>query len=113
MNGAGAVAGGNGNYRIEVTDFGPIRRAAVDLRPLTVFAGPSNTGKSYLAMLVYALHQCFSPSFQKPHEPIRARHIFSFNITMAEALMDQDDLRESIVDWSAQLGKERVGSAAG
>ena len=105
MNGAGAVAGGNGNYRIEVADFGPIRRAAVDLRPLTVFAGPSNTGKSYLAMLVYALHQCFSPSFQKPHEPIRARHMFSFNITMAEALMDQDDLRESIANWWAQLGR--------
>ena len=46
MSGAGAVAGGNGNYCIEVADFGPIRRAAVDLRPLTVFAGPSNTGKS-------------------------------------------------------------------
>ena len=42
---------------IEVTDFGPIVRAAVELRPLTVFVGPSNTGKSYLAMLIYALHR--------------------------------------------------------
>lgn len=42
---------------IKVSDFGPIVRAAVELRPLTVFVGPSNTGKSYLAMLVYALHR--------------------------------------------------------
>ena len=41
---------------IEVSDFGPIISAKVDLRPLTVFVGPSNTGKSYLAILLYALH---------------------------------------------------------
>ena len=44
---------------IEVADFGPIVEAKVDLRPLTVFIGPSNTGKSYLAILIYALHRFF------------------------------------------------------
>ena len=44
---------------VKVTDFGPIAKAEVDLRPLTVFVGPSNTGKSYLAILIYALHQFF------------------------------------------------------
>ena len=39
------------------TDFGPIAKAEIDLRPLTVFVGPSNTGKSYLAILLYALHK--------------------------------------------------------
>ena len=42
---------------LEVADFGPIAEAAVELRPLTVFIGPSNTGKSWLAMLIYALHR--------------------------------------------------------
>ena len=46
-----------GNLELEVTDFGPIVKANVDLRPLTVFIGPSNTGKSWLAMLIYALHR--------------------------------------------------------
>ena len=45
---------------VEVTDFGPIARARIDLRPLTVFVGPSNTGKSYLAVLIYALHRHFN-----------------------------------------------------
>ena len=44
---------------IEVQDFGPIVHAKVDLRPMTVFIGPSNTGKSYLAILLYALHRVF------------------------------------------------------
>ena len=51
---------GNGFLELEVTDFGPIEKAKIDLRPLTVFLGPSNTGKSYLAILIYALHQVFS-----------------------------------------------------
>ena len=45
---------------LSVTDFGPIEEAKVELRPLTVFVGPSNTGKSYLAVLIYALHRFFS-----------------------------------------------------
>ena len=48
-----------GNYRLDVSNFGPIVQASLELRPLTVFIGPSNTGKSYLAILIYALHQLF------------------------------------------------------
>ena len=45
--------------QLSVSDFGPIAKAELELRPLTVFIGPSNTGKSYLAILVYALHKFF------------------------------------------------------
>ena len=48
--------------KLRVTNLGPIVEADIDLRPLTVFVGPSNTGKSYLAMLIYALHSAFSGS---------------------------------------------------
>ena len=48
------------NIELEVSDFGPIVEAKLDLRPLTVFVGPSNTGKSYLAILIYALQRYFS-----------------------------------------------------
>ncbi len=44
------------NVEIVVKNFGPIAEANIDLRPLTVFVGPSNTGKTYFATLVYALH---------------------------------------------------------
>lgn len=48
------------SLELEVNDFGPIVHAKIDLRPLTVFVGPSNTGKSYLATLVYALQMYFT-----------------------------------------------------
>lgn len=46
------------DYTLGVKDFGPIAEAQIELRPMTVFVGPSNTGKSYFATLVYALHRC-------------------------------------------------------
>ncbi len=66
-----------GNFTLEVENFGPIARASVDLRPLTVFAGPSNTGKSYLAILAYALHNCFGRN-RFPHYGFYRRYpVFS------------------------------------
>ena len=54
------------NAYINVKNFGPIEKAEIDLRPLTVFVGESNTGKTYLAALIYALHQRFGGLSQFP-----------------------------------------------
>ena len=42
---------------ISVKNFGPIAKGSVDLKPLTIFVGPSNTGKSYMATAVHAVIQ--------------------------------------------------------
>ena len=47
------------DVQLSVQNFGPIASADIDLRPLTVFVGQSNTGKTYIAALIYALHQNF------------------------------------------------------
>ncbi len=57
---------GSETIELEVKDFGPIVEAKVDLRPFTVFVGPSNTGKSYLAILIYALHRFFGGNQWRP-----------------------------------------------
>ena len=54
------------DININVKNFGPIEKAEIDLRPLTVFVGESNTGKTYLAALIYALHQHFDGFSQFP-----------------------------------------------
>ena len=43
--------------RLTASNFGPIAKGEIELRPLTVFVGPSNSGKTYFAILVYALHR--------------------------------------------------------
>ena len=47
---------------VSVQDFGPIVEAVVELKPLTIFLGPSNTGKSYMATAVYTLMQAAANS---------------------------------------------------
>ena len=44
---------------IAVKNFGPIAEANIDVRPLMVFVGPSNTGKTYFATLIYTLHSIY------------------------------------------------------
>ena len=41
---------------VKVSNFGPIASGSVELRPLTMFFGPSNSGKTFLSTLVYGLH---------------------------------------------------------
>ena len=59
-------ATGDRELTLEVIDFGPLTEARIELRPLTVFVGPSNTGKSWLATLAYALHRYFDLQTTSP-----------------------------------------------
>lgn len=60
--------------RIAVENLGPIREGAIDLRPLTVFVGPSNTGKTYFAMSIYAMHRVFNGF---PRFPAMSDYLYS------------------------------------
>lgn len=46
-----------GWLRIEIENFGPIASGSFELRPLTLFIGPNNTGKSYAATLAHSIVQ--------------------------------------------------------
>lgn len=53
------AAAGRGGERvpleIEVRNFGPISRGKFRIKPLTVFVGPNNSGKTFAAMLAHAV----------------------------------------------------------
>lgn len=44
-----------GSLVLTVENLGPIREGSVELRPLTLLVGPNSSGKSYFALLAYAL----------------------------------------------------------
>lgn len=47
--------------KITVKNFGPIAEAKnIEVSPMTIFVGHSNTGKSYLAMLIYSIFKTFT-----------------------------------------------------
>ena len=51
---------------VKVKYFGPLMEADIALRPLTVFIGENNAGKSYIALLNYAIFSSFSRSRRFP-----------------------------------------------
>ena len=82
------------SLELEVANFGPIVEARIDLRPLTVFVGPSNTGKSYLAILIYALHRFFSGNIWAT----------PFRVEPSKKEID------ALAEWARQISPERSSS---
>ncbi len=89
---------------ISVNNFGPIAEGSVDLKPLTIFVGPSNTGKSYMAAAVWVVAQAFEPGtlhFQYRIESLR-RYSRAFLRARYERMGIQDKYEEaikSLQDW--------------
>ena len=42
-------------FKLHIQNFGKITDAKIEIAPLTVFAGPNNTGKSHVSKLLYSL----------------------------------------------------------
>ena len=81
---------------INVQNFGPIDKAEIDLRPLTVFVGESNTGKTYLAALIYALHQNFRGISQFPWASAVASHLsfaYRFHLPSRQEEIEKEMLK--------------------
>ena len=79
------------NVEISVKDFGPISDATINLHPLTVFVGPSNTGKTYFSTLIYALHGIFNGFSQLPGTSRQKSHFDFWN-----PLSQNDEIRETL-----------------
>ena len=54
------------NFIIHIKDFGPVSDAKITLRPLTVFVGPNNSGKSYTATLIHSIISSYRNDLSHP-----------------------------------------------
>ena len=98
---------------ISVKNFGPIAEGSVDLKPLTIFVGPSNTGKSYMATAVYAVMQGFegpyhwmskvdSRSDVRGHSTLQMKAPSGRLVTARNGGFDAVD---ALIKWAGQLPK--------
>lgn len=99
------------DLRLVVDNLGPIRHADVALRPLTVLIGRNNTGKTYLAQALYAVHKAIE-SFplgrpesltDREHESlleVLVPHMASEHSEPPLQVQDlPDELRAKVTDW--------------
>lgn len=85
---------------IGLTDFGPIVSGKISLRPLTVFVGPNNTGKSYAARLVYAIMRSMGRRRRRA-VGVEGHFLFDPDYRAAEPTNVSKEARE----WLAETGK--------
>ena len=87
---------------LTVSNFGPIAEASIELRPMSVFVGSSNIGKSYMAALIYALHKFFnaysgndvrSPMIMRKGQipDLSANDLSSLHAWMKEMILDLEN----------------------
>lgn len=95
---------------LKVTNFGPIAEGNFELRPMTVFVGPSNSGKSFMAGLVYALHNFFKDDFPYLH----ARGEFSYDSILTPLQESQltEDNCNFLLNWYMELFPDLVADNA-
>ena len=113
----------NDLLKLQVRNFGPIVEADIDLRPLTLFVGPSNTGKSYLAILIYALQRLPNlrafPSkfhsqldFQKLRKTLNAvqKEFFAWGRAAAHSNLESGLFQTPLPDHVAELVRSMLST---
>ena len=104
------------SLELEVANFGPIVEAKINLRPLTVFVGPSNTGKSYLAILIYALHRFFRAGPYPIMQTITNGSLDDLDLPDNESNRLPDDefdrILQALRDWEAENHERNVALSA-
>lgn len=93
--------------KLSVKNFGPIKKAEnIEIKPLTVFAGPSNTGKTYLATLIYSLFKMAHGSGKGEGFPTFLTYIAEKDKSFLDYLLDTKKVNKKNLDKI----KEKVAS---
>ena len=102
---------------ISAKNFGPIAEGSVDLKPLTIFVGPSNTGKSYMATAVYAVMRGFEGPYHwmvKSDPSSQERGLRTLMLSMssgrlATARNEGTDGVDALIKWASGLQEDEFG----
>ena len=89
------------HLELMVSNLGPIAEGKIQLRPMSVFVGPSNTGKSYLATLIYALHRFFGRFGYVPNTAMPMPTLFGWRPTLMPLTsinLSAEDI-DDLYDW--------------
>ncbi len=105
------------DLKLTLENFGPLRKAEIDLKPMTIFIGPNNSGKSYAAMMFYSLWRAFQVVSVYAVLPARVMHIrkseahqlsFSPDPQGAEWFKSYDAILKSMVPDLISFGNGRI-----
>ncbi len=98
--------------KISVNNFGPIREARnIEIGPMTIFVGPSNTGKSYLAMLIYSIHEVLADDFFYrrliyPFLKQKKKYIKRLERMGQSPEFAAEEIKKNYIEWARAISEE-------
>ena len=102
---------------VSTKDYGPIVAGAVGLKPLTIFMGRSNTGKSYMAAAIYALmtasYNDESTLHRRAMSSARYRQAFRRNVSRGrhrQVLEEYPGVLDALKEWARVQDMEALDS---
>ncbi|HUT54249.1 MAG TPA: AAA family ATPase [bacterium] len=75
--------------QLTIKNFGPISSGKVDLKPLTIFIGPNNSGKSYLAILIHSFYKSISKGLKTGMKDIGITNIKDPTLKKFDKILDK------------------------
>src|SRR5260370_7898958 len=104
---------GDHHMKIEVSNLGVIKDAEVDLKPLTIFVGSNNAGKTWLA---YTLSAILGPyGWRKYTNAYVADEIQDSYPTLETAIqlvLDEGNTKIDLVDFADKHGEKYINNVA-
>ena len=94
---------------VSVKNLGPIAEGTVDLKPLTIFVGPSNTGKSFMATAIHVVMKAFKrDDLVAPNRMFIGGVIFTDKVTgnLLEVPSEDSVFGNDVWKWARQLKKD-------
>jgi predicted ATPase len=98
-------------FSLEVEKLGIIRNAKIDVKPFTIFFGKNNTGKTYLAYLVYGVcSRSYYRSYLRFINPIDLKPIEDFlnDFIEKKAKRGSKSLETEVMSYEYSISKELV-----
>ncbi len=99
--------------KVEIRNLGVVKRAEIDLRPLTVFVGPNNMGKTWMA---YALSAILGPYGWNEYRKAYAGGKVTEKYPPLEAAIDQvwkeGNARIDLIDFANEYGQAYINDVA-
>ena len=93
-------------WTLEVEGFGPIIEAKIESAPLTLLVGDNNSGKSYLAILLWSVYQLGNNKTQTiPNEedPTYRSYVSFFEKIGKDPYLLTDHDLQKMIEWCSEL----------
>ena len=99
--------------KMEICNLGAVQRAEIDLKPLTIFVGPNNTGKTWVA---YILAGIFGPhglgQYTKSYTVDEALQAYPHLNTALQQLIDEGNAKINLIQFADEYGERYINDVA-